>query len=141
MKVDHTPPAPPASLTVEGGEGWRQAPAFSVGWENPSEQHAPIAAARWRLAPLAGGACSEGRVGAPGITRLDGLSAPGEGEYELSVWLEDAAGNHDPAFGRVAHVRVDGTAPSLSFDEHDPSDPTRVSVSSADALSGSPTGR
>jgi len=136
LKVDNTPPAPPGSVAIDGGGGWRSDPRFSVAWENPVEEHAPIAAARWRLCPVAGGVCTAGRAAGRDIARLDGLSTQREGEYELAVWLEDEAGNQDPARGRVARIRVDGTAPALSFDEHDPGDPTRVSVSSSDSLSG-----
>ena len=95
VKVDQTAPAGPNGLAIDGGEGWRADPDLTARWENPIEDHAPITAARWRLCPLTGGPCREGRAAAEDITGLRGLRAPGEGEYELSIWLEDAAGNHD----------------------------------------------
>ncbi len=140
VKVDQTAPAGPNGLAIDGGEGWRADPDLTARWENPIEDHAPITAARWRLCPLAGGPCREGRAAAEDITGLRGLRAPGEGEYELSIWLEDAAGNHESTRARRTRIRVDSTAPRLVFNESDPADPARVSVSAVDELSGIASG-
>ena len=98
----------------------------TVRWSNPPGQVAPIARARYRLCPAAAATCVDGsRRGHRTSTALR-LSVPAPGEYTLRVWLEDAAGNHDPdrASDPVA-LRFDDEAPAAVFEATDPGDPLR----------------
>jgi hypothetical protein len=136
VHVDNTSPTTPTGVRLDGGDGWRREYDFVARWENPVERYAPIEAAHWRICPVAGGSCSQGRKAGRDINVLGPLTVPSEGEYDLAVWLEDAAGNHSFDSARHARMRVDREAPSLAFEEQDPSDPTRVSVRAEDRLSG-----
>ena len=140
IRVDNTPPAPPSSVAVEGGDGWRNNNRFSLTWENPIERHAPIAAANWRLCPVAGGSCTTGRSAGRDVNRLEGLVAASQGEHDLSLWLEDEAGNADPGRPRTVRLRLDTQAPEVTFEPHDPADPQRVSALVTDAHSGLASG-
>ena len=136
IRVDNTPPAPPSSVSVDGGDGWRNTNRFALGWENPVERHAPIAAANWRLCPVAGGACTAGRSAGRDVNRLESLVASTPGEHDLSIWLEDEAGNADPGRPRTVRLRLDTEAPRVAFEPHDPADPQRVSALVTDDNSG-----
>ena len=136
VQVDNTPPAPPASASIDGGGGWRRANDFTVRWENPIERFAPIVATGWKVCPVAGGSCKSGRVATGDVAALKGLSVPTDGEHDLSLWLEDAAGNQDAQRPRSIRLRLDTEAPVPAFEEHDPADPQRISVLVSDAHSG-----
>ena len=43
--LDNTAPARVTAVAVQGGEGWRAANAFTLAWQNPAGQHAPLARA------------------------------------------------------------------------------------------------
>ena len=60
IRVDNTIPAKPEAVTVGGGEGWRSANRFDLGWQNPPGQVAPIVRAHYRLCPARGGECIAG---------------------------------------------------------------------------------
>jgi hypothetical protein len=93
ITVDNTAPSAPTGLQLDGATR-RSTNRFSVHWQNPGEQVAPIAAARWSLCPVTGTMpCSEGAKARSSIDRLDGLEVPAPGNWDLRVWLEDAAGN------------------------------------------------
>ncbi|HZG49295.1 MAG TPA: hypothetical protein VEY90_07225, partial [Thermoleophilaceae bacterium] len=136
VRVDNTPPAPPGSIAVAGGDGWRNVNRFDLSWENPIERHAPIAAAGWRLCPVAGGQCTSGRVNGRDVHELAGLAPGASGEYDLSIWLADEAGNEDSTQPRTVRLRLDTEAPAPVFEAHDPADPQRISVLAPDAHSG-----
>jgi len=134
--VDNTPPGAPAGAAVDGGEGWRRHNSFAVHWENPAQQHAPIAAVHWRLCPLHGGTCASGRKPGGDISRLEDLAVTSAGENELTLWLEDEAGNQDPGRARRLRLRLDNEPPDLAFLAQDPADPLKLVVSARDSLSG-----
>lgn len=141
IQVDNTAPKAPASLAVEGGDGWRPANGFGVTWSNPApEGGAPVAAALYRLC-LAGGSCITGSKDAADVASLTDLQVPGPGDWELTVWLRDAAGNTDPNAVAQARLRFDPTAPEVSFDAPNSSDPTLVTARVSDADSGVVDGR
>ena len=62
---------------------------------------------------------------------------PGPGEWKLSVWRTDAAGNHSEAHRSVpVTLRYDPEPPKLAFESPDSADPTLVAARATDELSG-----
>jgi hypothetical protein len=137
VRVDRTAPAAPA-LSVEGGEQWRSQNSFAVGWQNSDEgDRAPIAAAHWRMCRPDGSSCTTGSETGPGIARLSDLKVPDQGEWDLRVSRQDAAGNHNPDYAsQPVRLRLDQEQPALSFEPAPEEDPTRVSVAIMEKISG-----
>jgi hypothetical protein len=109
IHVDNHAPDAPTGIAVAGGDGWRQTNAFDVTWTNPDQGAAsPVAKVHYRL--CGPGGCQAEQV-VDGAEALRSLSVPGTGDWALSVWLEDAAGNVDPAKAAVVHLRY-GTDPA-----------------------------
>ena len=119
--VDNHAPAAPSGLAVVGGEGWHDTTSFAVTWNNPPGQVAPIVAADYELCNAVG--CSTSQVVGPDIHRIDDVRVPLAGDYTLSVWLEDAAGN-SVATNRSASVHLrSGKAPTTTLPPGDPGTP------------------
>lgn len=138
--VDNTAPAAPKNLALVDGDGWRARDSFGLRWTNPAEAYAPIVAAHWQLCKVGGG-CRTGQTRAAGVAGLDGLVTGASGEYLLRVWLEDAAGNANPAnAGGPAHLRIDSDAPQPVFEPHDVARPLQVAASVSDETSGLASG-
>ena len=116
--VDAIAPAAPAALTASIGSNWQTSPNFIATWTDPSGQVAPIDTAHWSLcrAGTTTGCETGSTTVSAGSGRLSGLQLPAEGEWDLSVRLQDAAGN--TATGEVARttVRYDATAPAATGD-------------------------
>lgn len=128
VHVDNTAPAAPLALTVAGGSEWRRANGFDLRWVNPGGQHAPIAKAHLRACPVAGGTCLAVERPGGGIAAVDSLSLPRTGEWDVRLWLEDAAGNADGG-NAAPPVR-------LRFDPDLPPDPATIEPPSP--LAGQP---
>lgn len=92
VTVDNTAPDAPENLAGAGGST-HTANDFSVTWTNPPGQVAPITAAHWQICDSQQLACTSGTNESLDPTELDGLTVPGPGTWQLSVWLEDAAGH------------------------------------------------
>ena len=137
VRVDNTAPAG-VPVAVEGGEAWRSENSFTLGWTNPDEgDRAPIAAAHWSVCRPDGTGCVTGSQAGSGIARLAGLGLPGEGEWVARVSRSDGAGNHNDHYSSPpVRLRLDQSAPTLSFEPVASSDPTRVAVTAADRISG-----
>jgi hypothetical protein len=136
VRVDNTAPGA-IPLTIDGGDGWRNRNDFDAAWVNPEEgDRAPITASHYHLCAIGRADCITGRrVGA--VDRLDDLSVPAPGEWQLRVWREDAAGNHQPANASVPlTLRYDPEPPHLGFEAPSASDPTLMSVLVTDKVSG-----
>jgi Bacterial Ig-like domain len=111
ITVDNGAPGAPQGIAVAGGDGWRPSNSFDVSWINPGNQVAPVSAAHYQLCALDGSGCRTPQQStADGIDRLNGISVPGTGEWELRVWLEDAAGHSDASRFARATLRY-GSAP------------------------------
>ncbi|RKQ90818.1 hypothetical protein C8N24_0633 [Solirubrobacter pauli] len=95
--VDNTAPTAPVNLTLDGNAR-RSINSFNLAWRVPEGQVAPISAARWSLCPRGKSTSAECITG-PGTTAqtLDGVAAPAIGDWDLRVWLVDAAGNANPS--------------------------------------------
>jgi hypothetical protein len=109
--TDNTPPNAPEGVAVEGGEGWRSANGFRVGWRNPASA-SPIVGAHYEVCPVGGGACVTGERRGQGIQAIGDVRVPEPGDYTARVWVEDAAGNVDyGARSAPVHLRFDDVAP------------------------------
>ena len=135
LLTDNNAPAAPRRLSVEGGEAWRNANGFALSWENPDQgRAAPITAAYFRVAGPAGPVGE--RALANSTTRIEALTVPAAGEYVVSVWLEDAAGNSDPTAEATATVRFDDVLPTAQLIRPQLADPDLLTVPTSDLHSG-----
>ena len=122
---------------MEGGEGWRNRNDFVAAWANaPESDRAPIAAAAFKVCAAGGANCIRGEQADGNISRL-GIQVPTPGEWALSLWTRDAAGNETEAAASVPVIlRYDPEPPQLGFEPSSTTDPTLVSVPVTDAVSG-----
>jgi hypothetical protein len=138
VRIDNTPPAAPEGVAVAGGDGWRSSNAFAVGWRNPQQQSAPIAAALYTLCPhgRTSGCLSGTRTGT-GVHELTGVKVPARGSWDLRVWLRDAAGNTrvETAAAPVP-LRFDDAPPTVAILPMNPDEPAKVHVRASDSTSG-----
>jgi len=143
VSVDNHAPAAPRDVAVAGGDSWRRANGFELSWANPGSQHAPIVRARWRacpVGPLVAARCVDGDRGATGVTATGPIALPSAGEWEIQLWLEDAAGNADPeTASSPRRLRYDPDPPALRFLPAHPATPQRFDVAAHD-LSGLASG-
>lgn len=131
--VDNSPPGAPLGLGLAGGSGWRRSNGFVLGWTNPGGQHAPIVRAGLRACPVAGGGCLVEERTIEGPSGRSSIALPHAGEWDVRLWLEDAAGNSDASqSGPAQRLRFDPDPPILRFLPIDPAAPTRVAVDARD---------
>jgi hypothetical protein len=140
VRIDNSPP-PQVDVSVEGGTEWRASNEWVASWANPDEgDRAPITAVTYELCAARSTSCTRGTQAGPGIARLP-FTLPAPGEWTLSLWRRDAAGNEDSQRASVpVTLRHDPHAPELAFDAADPTDPTLVAVQVTDQLSGLASG-
>lgn len=138
IHVDNTPPPAPTGIAVSGGDGWRTTNDFAVSWTNPpADAGAPIVAALYTLCPSSGAGCVSAEASGDAISSIEHIQAPSPGDWSLSVWLRDAAGNATSANAAgPVHLRFDDEAPSIAFEARNASDPTLVSALASDTISG-----
>ena len=113
LKSDNTAPSAPRGLAVEGGDGWRSVNSFDLVWSDPDQGvAAPVTGSRHRITGPEGfdSGTVAGSAGAAGA-RIPGLTVRSAGEYGVSVWLVDAAGNENPAASAEATLRFDDIEP------------------------------
>jgi hypothetical protein len=136
-RIDNAAPGA-VSLTVDGGEAWRNRNDFDVAWANPPEpDRAPITAAHYRVCRAGSEECVEDDQSATEIGGIDNLTVPSPGEWELHLWREDAAGNQQPDnASEPTRLRFDPEPPDLGFETPVADDPTRISVLVTDRVSG-----
>ena len=139
MLIDLTPPGRPIDAELTGTDGWRAKNAFGLQWRNPVQTASPIVAARYTICPIRNptGACVQRQLRARSIQSLTNLSVPGSGEWRVTLWLEDDAGNADPERSvTISGLRFDDAPPEIAFAEEAASDPTQIRVKAADQTSG-----
>jgi hypothetical protein len=135
LRTDNTSPAAPRGLAVEGGEGWLRTNDFSLVWEDPNQGvAAPIVASRYRVTGAEG--FDSGPISRFGSGAFGGIKVPRAGEYKVSVWLVDAAGNENPSAAAEATIRLDDVPPSAYFLEPDEDRPELLRLPVSDAHSG-----
>jgi hypothetical protein len=142
LLIDNTAPAPPQSVDVAGGVGWRAQATRRVSWMNPPQRFAPITAAGYRLCPVeaessdpniaakAKSACVNGQQQGRDVSEIPELELPKPGAWTLRLWLVDAAGNADPDSAiTIGGLGYDPTPPEVAgFADQDPNDPARLRV-------------
>jgi hypothetical protein len=136
VHIDNTPPAR-VDATADGGEQWRNQNNFSVSWvSTPEVDRAPIVAANFKLCPASGGSCVQGEQDGTDISHF-GVQVPAPGEWTLSLWRRDAAGNQtEDAASVPVTFRYDPEPPQVAFEQPAADDPTKVSVLVTDKISG-----
>ena len=135
-RIDNTPPGR-VDVSVEGGEAWRNRNDFAVAWANPPEpDRAPIAGASYKLCSVGAGNCSRGEQAGGDISRF-GVPVPAPGEWTLSLWRRDAAGNEtEDAASVPVSLRYDPEPPQLGFEAPSATDPTLVAAPVTDKCLG-----
>jgi hypothetical protein len=135
-RIDNTPPAR-VDAAVEGGGAWRNRNDWAIVWTNASEgDRAPITEVRYELCKAGGSDCSRGSLAGLNVSRLP-MAVPHPGEWTLSVWRRDAAGNEAEDNASVpVTLRYDPEPPQLAFEAQLAADPTLVTVGVTDPVSG-----
>ena len=136
-RIDNTPPTR-VDVVARGGEQWRNRNDFALSWVNaPENDRAPIASVLYKLCPAAGGgACRDAELKGAGVASLP-IQVPGPGEWKVSLWRRDGAGNQHPNTASVpTTLRYDAEAPQLAFKSSPGAGPTLVSVQVSDKVSG-----
>jgi hypothetical protein len=135
VRIDNGAPARVA-VEIERGDAWRNSNDFVLRWTNPPEgDRAPITGAIYTLCAAAG-SCTQGEQAAEGIASLP-VQLPAPGEWKISVWRRDAAGNADQAVASdPVTLRYDPEPPQVVFDAPSASDPTLVTAPVTDNVSG-----
>lgn len=130
IRVDNHAPLRVRDISLVGSPGTRSRNSFDLRWAPPGGQVSPLAGARYRLCRTGTDRCVHGaRAGA--LAGIEDLAVPGRGEWRFEVWLDDEAGNADPANASAPVV--------LAFDDREP---TRLSAgvpNGRGGLSGSAT--
>jgi hypothetical protein len=135
-RIDNTPPGR-VDVSIVGGQEWRNRNDFAVAWSNPREvDRAPIAAAGYKLCPVGPGSCGRGEQAGADLSRF-GVQVPAPGEWTVSLWRRDAAGNEtEDAASVPVTLRYDPEPPQLGFAPPSATDPTLVAVQVTDRVSG-----
>jgi hypothetical protein len=135
-RIDNTPPDR-ANVTSEGGEQWRNVNDFTLSWTNPVQlDAAPIVAVFYKLCNPGTGSCLVRRQAKPYITSLP-LAVQAPGQWTVSLWRQDAAGNATQIAASVpVTLRYDPEPPKVAFAPLAPADPTLVTVPVTDNVSG-----
>ncbi len=134
--VDNTAPDPVAPQVIGGG-AWRRTNQFGIAWTSPVDRASPTVRARWKLCTADGTCSSRGQRDGTNIRELPSVKVPAPGEYQLHVWLQDAAGNaREESAAISAALRFDPEPPELTFESPDITDPLRVVVKAVDRHSG-----
>ncbi len=116
IHVDNNAPAHPRSLAVAGGEGWRRANDFDLGWANPDQGNgSPIWGAYWRITGGAGYDSGVQFAGGRDVAAVANRSLPAPGAYSFHLWLRDEAGNDAPATAVDVPLRFDDVPPGVAF--------------------------
>lgn len=142
-RYDATAPWPPYGLQASP-TGWQRTNDFSITWTNPPDTSG-IAGVYYRfgIPPVAP---DDGTfVSGINISSLEHLHVPGEGKFDIYLWLVDAAGNvdHTRANSLPDAFWYDATPPTITADLSGPlassgwyTGPVDVVLHAADALSG-----
>jgi hypothetical protein len=154
ISVDNTPPVSPQGVVLVGGPGWRPENKWSIEWQNPVQKFAPITAAEYRLCPASADSvdpevaakakkqCVSGSRAGRDIQRITDLEVPEPGDWNMRVWLVDAAGNRNSdASVKLEGLGFDPSPPTnVNFADEQPGDPARVRVVATDTVSGIASG-
>ncbi len=116
ISIDLEPPAAPIAPAIEPA-GWSASNSFSLSWQSPPDTSGIAGAYVWIGSDNVN---PNDAVFYPQTTRIDGLTAPGEGEWPVWMALRDRAGNRG-AVVNAGKLRYDATPPNV---QAQPSGPT-----------------
>ncbi|MCB0858549.1 MAG: hypothetical protein KDB57_10595 [Solirubrobacterales bacterium] len=92
--VDNRPSGPPANLGTDEGTGWRPVNGFTLRWEIPAGQNAPVIGAVYLLYDAdTGDQVDSGFFSGNGVVSAGPVQVPGVGAYRAVVYLVDGATN------------------------------------------------
>jgi hypothetical protein len=114
VKVDNTPPAAPAGLSILTPTPARYSDQIGAQWTLPPDPGSPIAKVHYEILDEAGKiVVAEHTVSGTNSTRIDQLTAPkAAGAYRLRLWLEDQVGlTGPPASVPIPHDTTPPAAP------------------------------
>jgi hypothetical protein len=138
ISIDMEPPAAPIAPGIEP-VGWSANNSFSLSWQSPPDTSGIAGAYVWIGS---GNVDPNAAVFYPETARIDGLAAPGEGEWPVWMALRDRAGNRG-TFVEAGVLRYDATPPNVLALPSGPAGnagwftgPVQVELSLADAGSG-----
>lgn len=138
ISVDLEPPDAPIAPAIAPAD-WSASNAFSLSWQSPPDASGIAGAYVWIGVGLVNPADA---VFYAETSRIDGLAAPGEGEWPVWMALRDGAG-HLGAFTHVGNLRFDASPPTVQAEVTGPPGnagwlrgPAQVALSIADSGSG-----
>ena len=136
-RIDNTPPRRVDVVVEGGGQQWRNKNAFVLAWTNSGEaDRAPIAGLTYDLCAATTADCQRNSSTGPDSGHLP-LVVPGPGEWTVSLWQRDAAGNESEDNSSVpVTLRYDPDPPVLAFAPSPATDPTSITVPVTDDVSG-----
>jgi hypothetical protein len=139
VMVDNNAPVHPRAPELAGGGDWRRENDFDLAWGNPDQGLAsPIAGAAWRLTGPNGYDSGPQFAAGRDLTSLDDIQVPAAGEYSLSLWLRDEAGNEAPSSALTMPLRFDDVKPKVAFAVG--GDQARLVADASDSDSGPASG-
>ncbi len=142
-RYDATPPLPPFGLEASPS-GWQSTNDFTLTWNNPPDISG-IAGVYYRFTSPPAHPTDGILVRGENISELQHIQVPGEGAFDVYIWLLDAAGNadHTRANSLPHAFRYDATPPSITPNVVGPLGgngwyvgPVTVTLNAVDALSG-----
>lgn len=112
LLVDNRPSAPPVDLRSDQGPGWQPRNGFTLRWEIPAGQAAPVIGAVYLVHDeQTGQQVGSGYFPGPGRTSGGPIEVPEAGAYRVTIHLLDGALN----LGAAAHS-------TIRFDDRPPGD-------------------
>jgi hypothetical protein len=91
FRIDYQAPGSPSNVTVQPLT-WTNSNTFTLTWNNPADVSG-IGAAYYAIGHAPAGPEDGTQIAATGV--VSGITAPGEGLWDLYLWVEDKAGNVD----------------------------------------------
>ncbi|NOX60325.1 MAG: hypothetical protein GXP42_00015 [Chloroflexi bacterium] len=113
VRIDPIPPGSPRNVTISPS-GWSTVNNFTIRWSNPPDLSG-VAGAYYKIgAPPEQG--DDGVLVSP-VGIAEGVQAPGDGAWDLHIWLVDQAGNTniDARVTITAALRFDGAPPETDI--------------------------
>ena len=113
LSIDYEAPGSPMNLAVEPHD-WTLTNTFTLTWDNPQDISG-IGAAYYTLGSPPSSPEDGIRISPTGVA--SGISVPGEGAWDVYLWLEDRAGNSDISSRVLLRegMRYDITPPTSVF--------------------------
>ncbi len=143
VRYDNTPPGAPVALHATP-TGWQNVNSFTLTWQNPVDLSG-ISGAWYRFNGEPAAVDDGTFVSGNALQRISDLQMPGDGVYDVYLWLVDGAGNSNPNTRNVkrAAFSFDGTPPSVQLNLDGPlgahgwyTGGVQVHIDAQDAASG-----